>query len=223
MSQKQKGTSIVGFIAIIAVLALIGFVGFYMWDKNKTQSAVTSNNAPQVASVTAKSTPTPTPSVAPKNNVPDGYVLYENANPKFSFVYPKEWDSHKAEGWTRGVNIQTKNTNEWIPYGWGTPLSYKYEPNPGRWMKMDMNSKEQDLYAIKTLWKDDLKTVYDMSQGEGGGWQNQVVFIIENKIIYIQAPTMGACESANGCYDDSNGVSIKSSEYLEQIARSVTY
>lgn len=227
MKNTQKGFGLAGVIAVVAVMSLVGFIGYFVWDKNKTKEVqgATANSATLVTptpTVTAKATATPTPSPTP-TKVPDGYVLYENSNPKFSFVYPKEWDSHKNDGWSKGVNIDIKPTNEWVHYGWGSPYSYKYDTTRAQWLKFDNNTKEESLNNQVVLWKDDTKTIYDFSKGEGGGWQSAVSFIKDSKIYIIQAPSMGACESPNGCYTDTKAVTIGSKVYLDQIARSITF
>lgn len=83
---NKKGFGAVEMLLIILLLGLIGGVGWYVW-KQRSDKQTSSTTAP-----TTLNAPTVTKTTEKKAyKVPDGYVVYENKELGFKFVYPKEY------------------------------------------------------------------------------------------------------------------------------------
>lgn len=177
--EQQKGFSVIGVALVVLVIGVIGFVGFYVWQKSRPSKV-----EPAAATVTK----TPTLNNGKEEaNIPAGYVLYTSKSPKFSFVYPKEWDAVKTGGWSKGVNVEVYSLNDEINDGFGSPTIIKYDTNSK--VLIRANKNDNTSQALSVLWKDSAKTVFDASGGDGPCGSTRAAFILEAKIIRVVTPT----------------------------------
>lgn len=80
MKRNQIGS--VGILSIVLILLVLGLGGFAAWryfDENKTDTPQTSQQASSA------------------DELPEGFVLYENQEAGFSFGYPREWGEVRIE------------------------------------------------------------------------------------------------------------------------------
>lgn len=210
--KQQKGFNVVGLVVVITVVGIVGLIGFYVWQKTRPievkETAASATPAVQTATVTA-----------PKSKVPEGYVLYESTNPKFSFAYPKEWDAHKDAQMIKGVKVAVYEVDKNIPGGIYPDIFIKYNSKTKNWEQYAGTERQSDVPQPQILWKDSNKTVYNLSVGEGGAYRERVAFIIGNKVVFITGPNLNGGEFTT--YDD--GYKLSSDSFSEKIAESISF
>lgn len=185
--KQQKGFNLVGLVVVITVVGIVGLVGYYVWQKTRPieakETAASATPATQAATVTAA-----------ESKVPEGYVLYESTNPKFSFAYPKEWDAHTEANNKYGVVVNVHPLSAQIDRGYGSGQVIKYDASSKEVIYYSKMSDVQPQIKPDVLWKDSTKTIYDLTVGEGGGWQLQFGFIVGDKLVIATAPAFSGGE-----------------------------
>lgn len=83
MRLNKKGFEPIAIILIILALLVVGGAGYYVWNRNK-------DKAPAESDVAGASDY----SVEPGESAcaaPEGYLVYDNTDVRFCFVYPEAW------------------------------------------------------------------------------------------------------------------------------------
>lgn len=218
--KNQKGFSLLAVVLFFAIAGIVAATGWYVWSKNQSVETPQEN----VQQLDVKKTAT---TQDLKTAVPDGYALYESQNPKLSFVYPKEWDKHAAEGWGRGVKVEIYDVGAKIPLGFGAPFSMIYDQQTKQWIQVDENSGERTAPTIQVIWKDDKKTVYNLGGGDGPCGQSRPTVISDKKVFRILTPTLCSRElnfdgKPGEVYLDNAVPAVsETSIYYQELAKSI--
>lgn len=168
MRLNKKGFEPIVIILIVLALMLAGGAGYYVWNRNqdKATEKIVSDDSASVADSEGESACT----------APEGYLVYDNTDVRFCFVYPEEWgttsvalgvidaSNEVGNGWLGTFSTEANASFAFLADDWdyigpgrGGPnnavgfLTYEiYEPTPGDVTDYDIKISNADMQLYGT-------------------------------------------------------------------------
>lgn len=105
----QRGFSHHMILVLVAMVVAVGGVGYYVWQKNKDGS----NNKKSMASDSAPAESGDAEEIAEAAcTAPANYLVYDNTDVRFCFVYPEEWGTTSVA--LGVVDVTNESGNGWL-------------------------------------------------------------------------------------------------------------